>query len=214
MSAKKIELIGLPGSGKTFIVENFLEKEGFLVLKKPYGFNTKSGVFGFFYGFIKAPYFSFILLLFLIFRKNIGSVNMKYFHIAQQRFLGLKKNNNKINKTILIDEGLLHAIYSMMFGTKKSKVSGFFLNHLVKIASKTICIYIFINTDKNTCIEHFKERDTASRFNFRSNDELIKDFEKDNSYNEIITALNNKTKDKLVIVKNTTEAIDYIDSEY
>ena len=139
---------------------------------------------------------------------------MKYFHIAQQRFLGLKKNNNKINKTILIDEGLLHAIYSMMFGTKKSKVSGFFLNHLVKIASKTICIYIFINTDKNTCIEHFKERDTASRFNFRSNDELIKDFEKDNSYNEIITALNNKTKDKLVIVKNTTEAIDYIDSEY
>lgn len=210
-----IEIIGLPGSGKTTVtklLEERLKERGVdSVRRKP----LNAGIFR--KVMIIFELFVFVLKTPCLFRLWFYSIELKYRNLSHVRsvvwnirsrfFLEtaiIKKNLSKNKKILINDEGLIGrlVVFSILVGVREELMIEW-LNKVLPL--NTMIVYVRTSNDvaisrvldRGTVIPFFHDMDIDVRMNFYKINTEVYDRLSNNLKNKTIVIVNNGTNDEL-----------------
>lgn len=205
-----IEIIGLPGSGKTKVA-TVLERRaqpGVMLIRGDAIEPKRSGPS--FVSLLPTPLFSGTLLLMVVFRRGKRKENFRKLLAVHERWQQLSKTRVP-GTTAIVDEGPVHTLFGALFGTVATPVSNYFLKLVIRRLMKVENRFLFVDLPKSECIANFKNRTSpVSRFNHGTNDVLLKRFVADASYDDILLAISAINPGALVRCSSAQRAVDYL----
>lgn len=209
---KVIELIGHPGSGKSYVAKSLQSTANVEVSTNPGKVSFGYGLTGRILASGTAPFFSLTLHLSMICRRGVRAQNFRILHLVQKRYIALLRAPRS-GVSVVVDDGPLHALYSALFGTRRTTLSDWFLGLTIRRLLKVQDTFVMISIEKDACVSNFRGRlNKGSRFNSASSEELVTKFLADTTYDDIIGAIRRKDSASLVRCADTAEARQRIES--
>lgn len=185
-----VDIIGYPGSGKTFLASRLNASSQMRVISTSVDNGAqKSTLFKKIINILSAPLFFFYLLAFIITRKDWGLYNIRKIYAVQKVLLEVSKYRTQ-DGVVLIDEGPFNRLFTASFGTKQTKLSDIFMKKLIRVILFRINYILLVDIDCDICIRQFTNRvSPLSRFSKDSSQEIIDMLKKDDFYPNLISIL-------------------------
>lgn len=178
-----IEVIGLPGSGKTTLIT----MSGFTRTGRPIDTALQPGSRSAF-ALLRAPLFAALVFLSALLRgiyapcmlrKCVTSVR-RYVEVCDVRGAG----------TAVIDEGPTHALFTLFFGSTPNFLSKILERHLLGRIAKRVDYFVHIDVHPSECVARIRRRAAPhSRFNACAPPPLLDGLMRDCTYSSIVGAL-------------------------
>lgn len=202
-----IELIGLPGSGKTWVYE---QAEGLDVHTASsqtdgQGDSPAVGAMGRIRLLASSPVLGIVAYLTVATRRRATRSNLlRVFQISKSH----RRNKRLASTSTLVDEGAIHALFISLYGTRRTWISNRLLLILVRRLSKPVGCYLLLDVPPASCVVQFSNRDVGStRFHSKSTQKEIHEFTIDSAYSDIQRAIESVAGEKLRSVRNSIEAL-------
>jgi hypothetical protein len=137
-------------------------------------------------------------------RRGVAAVHLRRVHSVQRRHVQVKKL--KGTATVL-DEGPVHALFVTLYGTQPTAVSRLLLRLVLRILSRHVDRYLFLDTPRERCVENFRRAGrTSARFNADTPEHLVEAFRQDRTYEEVLDGLRRVAPAKLEVAATATHA--------
>lgn len=202
-----MELIGLPGSGKTATsvrATDDIVREDTEQSEAVSGFGRRGGWRIRISHIVRHPVVGVLAYLMVASRRGVRRRNLL-------RVLGVQNAFRRLlsvrRQPAVVDEGPVHALYVAMFGTDESRASAVLLKSLLWVLARNVRAYLFLDVPAEACVTNFLSRDGISRFQRGSSDDLVAQFRADQTYSEIVAALRSVAPTKLLIAPDVTSAV-------
>ena len=206
-----IEVLGLPGSGKTTLVRE-VARSAIATTTDWAGPVYRSRLPVAARLFLSAPVFSATAYLLLLTRSHVTWVAVRRV-LSVQRRLVLMRQPNGLRQRVL-DEGPVHALYIALYGTSATRFSGVLLRAVLRTLASSVDHYVYMDTPKEQCISNFASPDrTSVRFNHQSGPAAIELFRRDSTYEEILGGLRCVAGSKVHVVPDVDTALGLILAE-
>lgn len=145
-----IELLGVPCSGKTYYLNGF-KNIAYKKKQVEFGLNAAK-LLNIFYGICRIIYFGGFLLLFEIF-----------FYINTKRVLLLLERMGRVENSVIIDEGVMQALWGMIYATNDQRMTLKIISKLLKISFFSGIKIIYIQTNIRVLLLRSKEREECTK---------------------------------------------------
>jgi hypothetical protein len=195
-SAKTIlyELLGQPGSGKSYLCDHILSDYKLVQTIKR---STNYYYPGKWRLMFRYPYWTFLIAMVQI---SSGSFSKKDFYSARSLlkdydFQQQTLRSSATGKETIIDEGVIHSLFSFLYGKKINFSTRAALYLIIKVLNKHNIRYLFYDVEKDQCVSNFKNRSGNSRFNNQLNAIGINDFYRDTTYDTILSFIKKSGED-------------------
>jgi adenylate kinase family enzyme len=183
-----IELIGRPGSGKSFVARSILESGEIQVISNPDRHLKGRGYLGRLKAIWDAPVFSLLGYLCLLVRRKTRFDNYRQLYALQRCYIAM--THIRCSQRVVIDEGPINTTFSVLFGTLATRASTRVLRVMLQLMIKNIDAIILIKLGKEECVNNFLGRlSEKSRFSKTSDRDTIIKFIDDTTYDEIVKLL-------------------------
>jgi len=204
------ELIGRPGAGKTTLARLVSDRKLLPVLDRPVVEFPYRGVLGRFISFVRAPRFSGWLYVLVLSRRGVRLDHIRRAFAVQRRYLGFY--GSPPQESSLIDEGVVHSLFSALVGTRASWLSSRALRRILRILVDNRAIFLFLDTDVDKCIGRIQHRSTGGRFSSRGDNQLISLIGKD-PYAEMIDAIQETAPGSIRTIHSPDDAVVFLCQE-
>jgi thymidylate kinase len=190
------EIIGLPGAGKTTVVSLVASRVAVAILRHPSVEIQGRGVIGRLLMTAKCPLASAYFYGFVCFRRRLRLQHVLNVFSLQKRFVAVYCRSG--GSSLLVDEGVVHGMFSAAFGSSSTAISRFFLRRIVRSLVRKEARFYFLDVDKETSAQRFLGRRSNSRFSADMTEENRDTFFDDDPYQELITVIRTVAPEKLV----------------
>jgi hypothetical protein len=206
------EIIGLPGAGKTTVVERAGSRLGIPVLRKPSAMISGRGLLGRMLATARCPIVSLNLYGLVVFRRNLALEHLRNVFSLQKRYLSVY--TRLAASPMLVDEGVIHGVFSATFGTRSTSLSRFFLRRVVRRLVQQGARFYFLDVDKEACARRFEQRTSGSRFSIGVSEQNRQFFLNDCSYREMVDVLRSHVPDAFVERRSSEEMVEKLISDF
>ncbi len=215
---KIYELTGLPGSGKSYLVENsilgnieFIDEKNFYNICKKISFKNKIKKLLFFLIF----YFDVVIYLYIFSIKMCKSVKVALKTVNDLiKYIALYENVVNMNKNkekIVFDQGIIQNIWSISLLNKKKLEKNHLLKHIFSRFEKRynmVCVYYIV--DYKIAAKRAISREKKSFTDYLEYDDLCELY--DNHYNDYRVFCNYLNKSNIEIITNEKELNKVLES--
>jgi hypothetical protein len=203
-----IEMLGLPGSGKSTVVHELTEG-GIATMSTWNGLHPTRWPPVAVQLVLRAPLLSALTSLTVATRRRIGLVHLRRTLSVQRRHLIVKAQRSK--GVLALDEGPVHALFIALYGTRSTVVSRWLLRVVLSLLARRVDRFVFLDVPRERCVENFRRPGRSSaRFNEASSPATIREFMADRTYDEILHALGKVAGDRLVVVDSVGAAYECV----
>jgi hypothetical protein len=186
-SSMLTELLGLPGAGKSTLEREIAAWGTVATIGYWRDPLPRHGVPMTLEFFLRAPLFSAAAYLTVVTRRGVTAVHLRQVTSIQRRHFLVKKM--KGTPTVL-DEGPVHSLFQALYGTDETALSRLWLRLVLGLLSRQIGSYFYLDTPKERCIDNFRQTGrTSLRFNANSSEQLIDEFRRDRTYEQLLSGL-------------------------
>jgi hypothetical protein len=181
---RTFELIGRPGAGKTTIIDD-LSQLGVAAGTLPtMSFKGMRGLWGRVYMSLRYPLWSS-----LIYGAALSANGIEY--EAMRKVLSVQRQIAELTKqsTIhlcLIDEGVIHRLSGILYGSQLNDYSVFFISQIIKRLADRGVGWIYLDKSAEQCVKNFRQRRTDGRFDAKIGQLQIEKFLNCNVYDTFV----------------------------
>jgi hypothetical protein len=206
-----IELIGLPGSGKTSLGERAQALGLAPVVDVSAVPVSRSRWTGRLRLFMAAPVFSALCYLCLGTRRGVKRDNVRRMFAAQVRYCHISRLPPV--ETVVLDEGPLHGLFISLFGTRETALSRPLLQYACALICRRVDVFVHIDRTKQQSISKLLRRSTSqSRFNSNMSEHEVDAYLADTSYDELLRAIERAAPSGRVVHVNAEGAEEALQS--
>jgi hypothetical protein len=215
MAVKIVELIGLPGAGKTSTAERLRAVGRARVCIDPGSVLNARGAIGRISMFLKAPIFSSLMILCLGLRTGAVVDNYRRLLNVQMQYVVVRREYSKTDRLVVVDEGPMHSLFSCLFGTRTTLFSRFLLRLVVRQLMTCVDVFVLIDIEKESAVRRIRHRTHgASRFNSSTDRATVFRFIDDVTYHELLRTISTVRPSALLSCSSASEAFDQIMSRF
>lgn len=199
-----IELLGLPGAGKSTLEREVANWGTLATVRQWRGGRSHHRVPATLDLLVRAPVLSIISYLAVATRRGATARNLRQIRSVQRRYIAAKKLPRG---PYVLDEGAVHALFLTLYGTRETAISSRLLHQVLALLSRNVKQYVYLDTSKDDCIENFRRPGrTSERFNPETSLSEVEQFRQDTTYQEILDGLRRVAPAKLVVVPTPAAA--------
>lgn len=137
--------------------------------------------------FFRAPVFSAAAYLAVATRRGVTRAHLRWVTSLQRRHVLVRRMGGTPK---VLDEGPVHSLFQALYGTDETAVSRPLLRIVLRLLSRQVGSYIYLDTPVERCIENFRQTGrTSLRFNANSTTQFLNDFRRDRTYEQILDGL-------------------------
>jgi hypothetical protein len=201
---KVFQIIGYPGSGKTFFIDNQICKnnEEFSIYRslQELAYSACDYQYGAVYRFLVSILFC-VTFLMAGFSAQIFTKRFLLQSISTSKLI-FHTHGALYGLNVYLDEGLIHRIFIIFFGVKHNKFFLFFLKQSIKLVWQKNWHIVLLDVDKQVCVKNFRTRKAInSRFNCCTSDGTLSLFLKDELYSYLVNIAKDLSLDVKIIIK-------------
>lgn len=196
-------MIGPPGSGKTTFCQRLMRLTDVDVQfcrQNP----GKAGILKRVFAFLRCPIFSIMCYGFVLSRAGVKRRDILMVYVVQSRFLRTRSDDS----FFVVDEGPVHALFSIMYGTRPNFVSNLFLKAILNLMARRVSRYIYFDPGPSQRLDNVCRRSQeTSRFNSSMSERQREEFFRDQTYSQIMASLKAICPDKISYAAGVNEAV-------
>lgn len=214
MSGKRaviVELIGLPGSGKTWAATE-LARQGWVRLE-PDGWR-KGGLWGRLYLMVRAPIVGLLAYTTVALRRPLSMARLSRVFQVQRAFLR-RRSYQTLQDPVVADEGALHAIFIATFGSRTNRLARLAMRWLVGVLVRDLASCVHLDPGHERVSANLRSRDQqTSRFDRRSDEKLVESLFVDSAYRDLVVAIRHCAGSAYVRVPTSSDAVGWLARSY
>lgn len=201
-----IEILGRPGSGKSYLCDSLLECPGWEI-------EPGAGGPGHRWlaplTFVLRPVVSILAMAAASTRRPHDIHSYREVIRVVRKYDGVRRIRRP--GVTIVDEGPLHALLNVFFWSSPTPVSRMFTRPLVRALSRTPVMTVYLDIAKETALANTRRRNHwGSWFNNEMSKEVADRFIADTSYDEIVETLKSVAPEKLRCFSSVAEARNFL----
>lgn len=207
---KFFELIGRPGAGKTTII-NALANQDVSTgsLQEQVVANTERFQ-GRIYLALRYPIWAFFIYGAALGASGDGLGPIRKAHNIHLLAVEVEKHSQ--NLPHLVDEGIIHRLSGILYGTKLSKVSTFCIRQIAKRLAQNGVGWIYLDTPVDECVNNFRRKRSGSRFTIKTHESEVEAFLKSDVYDTLVELVRSGANDRFYVAQDIQDVYAVLQS--
>lgn len=201
-----IEIIGRPGSGKSYLCKFLAASPGWRVA-------PGSGESGRWWlaplTFVLRPAVSMLATAAAYARPPADIHRFRQVIRAVRKYDGTRRI--KSSGITVVDEGPVHALFNIFFGSTSTTASRLLTRQLIRLLSRRPTLFLHLDIGDEAAVENTKRRhDPGSWFNREMSGSTAERLAADESYSEIVDTLTAIVPEKVLRFSSVPEALEFL----
>jgi hypothetical protein len=198
------ELLGLPGAGKSTVAQTVADWGTVAVARQWRSTRPGNSLVAVLGACLRAPALSAVAYAAVAARRGVRPVHLRRVHSVQRRHIQVKRLGAA---PTVLDEGPVHALFVTLYGTHPTPVSRLLVRVVLRLLSRHVDRYLFLDTPVDRCVENFRRAGrTSARFNADTPEHLVEAFRQDRTYEEVLDGLRRVGGAKLEVAATASQA--------